>query len=174
MALGRLGAAAAAAALAISPLPPGKAEAQTPVEGPGEFVEVFRAGCLAHLPGFEGSAEAFESLGFVGSDGRFERKAEGADMDGPDMMAELYERTVDAGRGCVLASEVPEGGDVTGEVEALVSELSRRDFRRRDAERGGRRVDAFSWRTDGWEVLVVVLPRVSGMQALNVTVAEAR
>jgi hypothetical protein len=141
------------------------------------FVEVFREGCLAHLPDFAGSASAFENLGFTRRDGRFQRGGEGGGErggEGPDMLAELYQRTVDAGGGCVLAFEVPEDVQVAEEVEGLVADLSGNDFDRRDAERGGSRVEAFSWTTDGWEVLVVVLPRMSGMQALNVTVAEAR
>ena len=162
MAPRRLGATAAAAALALAAFS-GAAKAED------AFVEVFRDGCLAHLPDFAGSAASFEALGFTRSDGRFKRGGEG-----PDMLAELYERTVDAGGGCVLAFEIPEEAEVVAEVETLVADLSGNDFNRRDAERGGRRVEAFSWETDGWEVLVVVLPRMSGMQALNVTVAEAR
>lgn len=155
-----------AAALVLAVLLPGAAPAQTAVD---EFVEAFRKGCLAHLPDFAGSPAAFEGLGFASSGPRFKREA-----DGPDMLAEVYERTVDAGRGCVLASEVAADAEVVPAVEALVADLSGNGFRRREAERGGRRVEAFSWRSDGWDVLVVVLPRVSGMQALNVTVGEAQ
>lgn len=152
-----------AAALAAALLP-----AAAWAQPTGDFVEVFRAGCLAHLPDFAGSPAAFEGLGFAQYGARFERE------DGADMLAELYERTVDAGRGCVLAAQVGEGTEVVPAVEALVAELSGNAFERREAEQGGRRVDAFRWRAEGWEVLVVVLPRVSGMQALNVTVGEAR
>lgn len=161
MAFGRI-----AAALLLAALAPGAAPAQTDVT---QFVEAFRAGCLAHLPDFAGSPAAFEGLGFAPSGPRFKRADEG-----PDMVAEVYRRTVDAGRGCVLASEVAADAEVIPTVEAMVADLSGDAFRRREAEQGGRRVEAFSWQSDGWEVLVVVLPRVSGMQALNVTVGEAR
>lgn len=161
MALRRL----AMAALVVA-LIPGVGAAQDAAE---RFAEVFRAGCLAHLPDFAGSPAAFEGLGFAPSGAGFKRAGEG-----PDMRAEVYERTVDAGRGCVLASEVAAEIEVLPAVEAVVADLSGNEFRRREAERGGRRVEAFSWQSDGWEVLVVVLPRVSGMQALNVTVGETR
>ena len=163
MAFGRIGAAASGAVLAMGIFLSGPAKAET------AYIEVFREACLANLPDFAGSAAAFEALGFVPSDGRFRRSGEG-----PDMLAELYERTVDSGRGCVLAFEIPEDAEVAAQVEALVADLSGGDFDRRDAERGGSRVEAFSWDAEGWKVLVVILPRMSGMQALNVTVAEAR
>lgn len=158
MARARLTAALAAALLPAAAL----------AQPTADFVEVFRAGCLAQLPDFAGSPAAFEQLGFAQHGTRFERE------DGADMLAELYERTIDAGRGCVLAAQVAEGTEVVAAVEALVAELSGNAFERREAEQGGRRVDAFSWRTGAWQVLVVVLPRVSGMQALNVTVGEAK
>jgi hypothetical protein len=90
-----------AAALAAALLPAAAAAQPT-----GDFVEVFRAGCLAHLPDFAGSPAAFEGLGFERTGARFERE------DGAEMLAELYERTVDRGRGCVLAAQVGEGAEV--------------------------------------------------------------
>ncbi len=133
-----------------------------------DFVETFRAVCLAHLPDFAGSAAAFESLGFAESDGLFPR-----DTEGERMRAQVYERTVDEGRGCVLAAEVPADAPVVPAVEALVSELTDDAFLRREAERDGKRIDAFIWPSGKWQVLVVVLPDVSGMRALNVTVGGA-
>lgn len=160
MALRRL-----AAALALAALVPGAA----PAQAVDDFVETFRAGCLAHLPDFAGSPEAFAGLGFAPAGPRFRRQAEG-----PDMLAEVYERSVDQGRGCVLAAEMAADAEVTPAVEALVADLAGEAVERREAEHGGRRVEAFRWRSGAWNVLVVVLPRLGGMQALNVTVGEAR
>ena len=153
-----------AAPLLLAGLVPAAGTAQTA----DAFVETFHEACLAQLPDFAGSPAAFESLGFAGSDRNFVR-----DGEGQRMQAEIYERTVDGGRGCVIAAEVAGDAPVLSAVEALVADLSGNDFRRRDAERGGKRIDAFIWQQEAWEVLVVVLPPVSGMRALNVTVGEA-
>lgn len=163
MASNRLGPTLAAAVLAVASMAPGAARAQD------AFLEVFRDACLSQIPDFAGSPTAFAKLGFTESDGRYRRKA-----DGQEMLAEVYQRTVDTGGGCVLAFEAAEDTEVVAQVEALVADLAGDDVHRRNAERGGRRVDAFQWKSDGWDVLVVVLPRVSGMQALNVTVAESQ
>ena len=152
------------AALLVAGLVPAAGAAQSAES----FVEVFRQGCLEHIPDFAGSEEAFGTLGFGGEAGRFVRGTEGTRM-----RAEIYERTVDSGRGCVLASEIGADAPVVAAVETLVTDLSEGRFRHREAERGGKRVNAFIWRTGAWEVLVVVLPHVAGMRALNVTVGEA-
>ena len=167
MALGRLPTALIAVVFGMAfglALGPGAARAQTAES----FVETFRRACLAHLPDFAGSPAAFESLGFDGSDGRFAR-----DADGERMRAQVYERTVDEGRGCVLAAEVPADAPVVPRIESLVSELTGDAFMRREAERDGKRIDAFIWPSGQWQVLLVVLPDVSGMRALNVTVGGA-
>lgn len=154
-----------AIALAALALLPGAAPASTA----DQFVEVFRSGCLAHLPDFSGSAKTFEELGFAQDGARFKRES-----DGSKMLAEIYDRPSDGGRGCVVASDIPKDAQVVPAVEALVTQLSGNDFERHKAEREGRRADAFTWQSGQWSVLVVVLPRISGMQALNVTVGKAR
>ncbi len=153
-----------AAALIFAGLVPAAGTAQTA----DALVETFHEACLAQLPDFAGSPAAFESLGFEVRDGNFARGTAGQRM-----RAEIYERTVDGGRGCVIAAEVAGDAPVVPAVEALVTELSGNDFQRRQGERGGKRIEAFIWQSDAWEVLVVVLPPVSGMRALNVTVGES-
>ena len=155
----------AAAALVLAAFLPSTAPAVT-VE---DFVDTFEAGCLAHLPDFAGSPAAFQKLGFSQTGSRFTRR-----HDGSTIMAEIYERTVDAGQGCVVAARMEAQAEVAPAVEALVTDLSENQFKRREARREGRRVEAFSWQSGGWEVLVVILPRVGDMQALNVTVGEAQ
>lgn len=152
--------AALAAASALGPA----AAAQTAED----MLEAFRAGCLEQMPDFAGSAEAFASLGFVAENGAFR-----LEKPGEGMLAEVYERDIDAGGGCVVAAKLPPGADLTAPVARMVARLSGDDFRRRQAASGGKRVEGFSWSSGEWEFLIVVMPELSGMRALNVTVGEA-
>ena len=132
---------------------------------PEEVAEVFRRGCLDHLPDFSGSAAQFEGLGFVASDGMFR-----LDASGSEMLAGASGPGADAVSICLLNAELPPDAVIAPSVAAAIAELTDNSFNHDGVEKNGVRAETFTWRAGEFLVSVALVPDVMGMYSLTVLV----
>ena len=122
---------------------------------PAEAVEIFRRGCLDHLPDFDGSEAFFRTLGFVRTE-----KSDGYDWlrsntYGPFTKVGLRLNADEPARACSLIIQVTDEAAVTPLVNDVIADLTLYGFRHTVNENGT--VEAFSWRIGTLEAVVLLL-----------------
>ena len=120
---------------------------------PAEAVEMFRRGCLDHLPDFAGSERAFKDLGFVPSRDVDDYDTLGREFRGSRVIAGLRLRTHDPVNVCFLIIHVPAEDDIAPLMADVIANLSLLSFRRERNESGTR--ESFTWNIGSLEAIVV-------------------